>query len=169
MSEEVKFVKDNERLEQVTIGVGNWRNFRGERTESNKSGARKFNIFLPPDVADYLADVGWYVKSKEPYREGDDVTYFLEIEASYDTKGGQFAPPEIKMIAYDGKETYLSEENVGILDKSDIEYADLEIRPYNWDVNGKKGCKAYLVSLDAHLRKPRRALNAALRRDEEEE
>ena len=169
MSEEVKFVKDNERLEHVTIGVGNWRNFRGERTENNKSGARKFNIFLPPDVADYLADVGWYVRTRDPYREGDDPTYFLEIEASYDTKGGQFAPPEITMVTYDGRETHLTEENVGLLDKSDIEDAELEIRPYNWNVNGKRGCKAFLVELTVHLRKPRRALNANLRRDEEEE
>ena len=66
-------------------------------------------------------------------------------------------------------ESYLSEENVGILDSVDIDHATVEIRPYNWDVNGKTGVKAYVRELLVYARPPRRALNGSLRNDDEEE
>lgn len=171
MVEERKWVRDNERLDHVTIGVGNWRNFSGEKTEINKLGLRKFNIFLPHDLAMDLLDIGWNVKEHAPYREGDDATYTLEIEASYDTKEGRFPKPLVKLIAYDGTETLLSEETIGMLDRADIEEATVEFRPNNWEVNGRWGCKAYLQELDVYLKKPRMARNARLnsREDEEEE
>jgi hypothetical protein len=46
-----------------------------------------------------------------------------------------------------GTRTYLNEDNVNILDSADIRHADLIIREYRWDVNGKQGVKAYLQSL----------------------
>ena len=168
MSERI-WVKDNERLEHVTIGNRRWRNFRGERSENNKMGRRLFNIFLPEPLAKELKEIGWHVKTHQPYREGDDPSYTLEIEASYDTKGGRFAPPVVTMVAYDGVETALTEETIGMLDTADIQEALVEFRPNNWEVNHKWGCKAYLVELTAYLKMPRRARNASLRDQEDEE
>ena len=168
MSERV-WVKDNERLEHVTIGVGHWRNFSGEKTENNKSGRRLFNIFLPESLAMELKDIGWNVKQHDPYREGDDPSYTLEIEASYDTKGGRFPVPLVKMVAYDGVETLLTEETIGMLDRADIQESTVEFRPNNWEVNDRWGCKAYLQELVVYLRMPRRARNASLNRYEEED
>lgn len=169
MSEERKWVKDNEKLEHVTIGSGNWRNFSGERTEINRLGLRKFNIFLPEGLAEELMDIGWNVKRHEPYREGDDPSYTLEIEASYDTKGGKFPVPVVTLIAYDGTRTELTEETIGMLDRADIDEATVTIRPNNWEVNERWGCKAYLEEMDVYLRMPRRARDARLNRNEEEE
>lgn len=163
------WVRDNERLEHVTIGVGNWRNFRGERTENNKNGRRVFNVFLPEELARDLKEIGWNVKEHEPYQENGDSSYTLEIEASYDTKNGQFPPPLVRMTAYDGTEVLLSEETIGQLDQADIADATVEFRPYNWDVNGKWGCKAYLQELNVLLKMPRRARNASLRRQDEDD
>ena len=168
MSEEVKFVKDNEILEHVYVAPGGYRNFRGERTENNKAGNRVFSVFLPREVGEYLIDIGWNVKVKPPYREGDDDQFQLDIFVSYDTKGGKFPVPIVKTVSYDGVEAELTQETVGMLDTADIIEAKVEIRPYNWHVNDKRGCKAMLHEITAYLRKPRRALNASLRIEEEE-
>ena len=169
MTEERAWVRDNEKLEHVTIGFGNWRNFSGEKTDRNKTGKRVFNIFLPRDLAEELKAIGWYVKSHEPYREDGDTSYTLEIEVSYDTKGGQFPKPIVKMISYDGVETLLNEDTIGMLDSADIEDATVEFRPHNWTVNDKWGCKAYLHELKVYLKEPRRARDARLNRREEDD
>ena len=169
MAEERLYVKDNERLDHVTIGVGKWRNFSGVKTETNRFGTRKFNIFLPRGLATELLEIGWYVKEHAPYREDDDPFYTLEIEASYDTHEGKFPIPLVKMVSYDGVEVLLNEETIGQLDKADISEATVEIRPNNWrNANGKSGCKAYLQELIVYLKKPRMARDATLRREEED-
>ena len=38
----------------------------------------------------------------------------------------------------------MNENTVGELDNIDIANADLIISPYHWEVNGKRGVKAYL-------------------------
>ena len=81
---------------------------------------------------------------------------------------GQY-PPTVILISHDGARTYLNEENIGILDSTDIERADLEIRPYNWEVNGKTGTKAYVKELVSTAKPPRRALNARMNRRDEED
>jgi hypothetical protein len=45
----------------------------------------------------------------------------------------------------------------------------VEIRPYNWDVNGRQGTKAYVRELLVYARPPRRALNGGFRNEEEED
>ena len=156
-------VNENVRLEDVRIGIGGYRNFSGNKTEYNKTGDRKFTIFLPEDVAAELEDIGWYVKHKPPYREGDDPQYQMDISVAFDPY-----PPSICLISYDGVRTYLNKSNVSVLDSTDIARADLELRPYNWEVNGKTGCKAYLKELVVTAKPPRRSLNAGMHRDHDE-
>ena len=158
-------VRENVRLEDVTIGWGSYRNFSGTKTEYNRAGERKFSVFLPQAVADELENLGWYIKHKPPYREGDDPQNQLDVAVAFDPY-----PPTVILIAHDGTKTYLNEDTVGLLDNTDIEKADLEIRPYNWEVNGKTGTKAYAKELVVTAKAPRRALNARMnRRDEEED
>ena len=155
-------VEENVRLEDVRIGFGGYRNFSGTKTEFNKAGERRFSIFLPRDVADELESLGWHIKHKPPYREGDDPQNQMDIALAF----GQY-PPTVILTSHDGTRTYLTEDTVGLLDTTDIDRADLEIRPYNWEVNGKTGTKAYVRELVVTAKAPRRALNASMRRDDD--
>lgn len=154
-------VEENVVIENAQI---RFRNFSGTKTEFNKAGNRQFSIFLPKDTADALEEAGWYIKHKPPRNEGDDPRNQLDVSVMF----GKY-PPIIKLISHDGVESYLNEENVGILDTVDIDHATVEIRPYNWEVNGKTGVKAYVRELLAYARPPRRALNGGFARDDEEE
>ena len=162
-------VHENERLEHAYIPRGTFRNFSGAVSEFNKAGVRKFSILLPDEVAQEMEEIGWYIRHRPSRNEEDGTMNILDIEASYDTKDGRFQPPIVKVISWDGAETLLKEETIGVLDHMDIEDATVEIRPYNWEVNGKSGCKAYLQQMDVYARKPRRALNASMRRNEDDE
>lgn len=151
-------VENNEVLKHVFIGTGTFRNFSGAVSTYNKSGERKFSVFLPEELARDLMDIGWYIKEKPPYREGGDPQFQLDIAVGYDRW-----PPVVKLTSYDGTVSYLTEDNVGILDSLDIADATVEIRPHNWEVNGKTGCKAYLKELTVTARPPRSIRDASMR------
>jgi hypothetical protein len=55
-------------------------------------------------------------------------------------------PPKITLITGTGRQ-FLDEDTVNILDWAEFEAVDLIVRPYNWELNGKKGVKAYLKTM----------------------
>lgn len=156
-------VSENVIINDVNIAPGSYRNFSGIKNDFNKAGNRQFSVFLPADTAAVLEDQGWYIKHKPSKRDPELINNQLDIAVAFDKY-----PPMIKLVSYDGATSYLNEENVGILDSVDIQKADMEIRPYNWDVNGKTGTKAYLKELTVTARPPRRALSGRMNSDEDE-
>lgn len=119
-----------------------YRNFSGEGSKFNIKGNRNFSLIIDdPAVADELVAQGWNVKIREPKEEGDNPFIHLPVKVKFNDRG-----PRIYLITGD-RRNELDEESVGILDNVDIISVDLDIRPYDWEVNGKTGRTAYLHSM----------------------
>lgn len=125
-------------LEDVRIG---FRNFVGAEGKFNRAGDRNFAAFLPADIAAQMLRDGWNVKHLNPRDEEEEPQAYLQVAVNF---GGR--PPRIVMITGKGK-TSLGEEEVSLLDWAEIKHVDLILNPYEWEVSGKTGVKAYLQSL----------------------
>lgn len=131
-------INKNITIENARIG---FRNFSGKEGRFNPAGRRNFCVFLDSDVAPGLQEDGWNVKYLQPREKGDEPQAYLQVAVSYAN-----IPPKIVLITGNGK-TVLNEDNVGMLDWAEISNVDLVIRPYNYDVNGKTGVKAYCKTM----------------------
>ena len=119
-----------------------YRNFSGVGSEFNREGERNFAIYIgDEDIANELRDRGWNVKIKPPREDGDDPFMFLPVKIKFNDRG-----PSVYLVT-GNKKTPLNENTVSCLDDIDILSVDLDIRPYDWDVNGKTGRTAYLQSI----------------------
>ena len=125
-------------LENARIG---FRNFSGKEGKYNPAGRRNFCAFLETALARTLVKDGWNVRWLAPRDEQEEPQAYLQVAVSYEN-----IPPKIVMITSGGK-TLLDEDSVTELDWAELAEVDLIIRPYNWDVNGKKGVKAYVKAM----------------------
>ena len=119
-----------------------YRNFSGTGSKFNREGDRNFAVVIPDqDLADELVNRGWNVKIKPPRDEDDTPFMFLPVKIKFNERG-----PKVYLQSGD-KMVELDEESIDCLDDVDILSVDLDIRPYDWEVNGKQGRTAYLQSI----------------------
>ena len=119
-----------------------FRNFEGKEDQYNRAGNRNFAILLPPELADQLRRDGWNVKTLKAREEGDVEQPYIQVNVGY-----KVAPPTIVMITKKNR-TFLTEDEVALLDSADIKTVDLIFTPYNWSMpNGSSGIKAYLKKM----------------------
>ena len=122
-----------------------YRNFAGAPSKFNREGDRNFAVVIEDqDIAEALTEKGWNVKIKPPREEGDEPFMFLPVKVKFNERG----PRVYLQNSLGGRNRVtLDEDTVGILDNVDITNVDLDIRPYDWDVQGKTGRTAYLQSI----------------------
>ena len=125
-----------------------FKNFRGEGGKFNKEGDRNFAVVIPnEEIAEALQNdlnrygVGWNVKIKAPREEGDAPFMYLPVKVKFNERG-----PAIYLES--GKHRVkLNEDTVSMLDEIDILSVDMNIRPYDDEINGKPFRAAYLQSI----------------------
>ena len=118
-----------------------FRNFGGLEGKFNPKGNRNFCVFLEHESALELEADGWNIKWLDPIDVADDRQGYIQVAVAYSN-----IPPKIVLISGQGK-TVLDESTVDMLDWAELDTVDIIIRPYEWEVNGKAGIKAYVKSL----------------------
>ena len=120
-----------------------FKNFEGRGDKFNREGDRNFSLLIEdPETADALADRGWNVKIK-PGRDEDEEPFMrLPVKVKFTEYG-----PNVYLRTGD-RVNKLDEESIGCLDNIDIASVSMDIRPYDWEVNGRTGRTAYLQSME---------------------
>ena len=120
-----------------------YRNFSGAASKFNREGDRNFAVIIEDeDVANTLIDTGWNVKIKPPRDEDDAPFMYLPVKVKFNERG-----PKAYLMSGSNRVT-LDEDSISCLDDIDIMSVDLDIRPFDWEVNGKQGRTAYLQSIE---------------------
>lgn len=119
-----------------------YRNFSGVASKYNREGDRNFAVVIEDqDIADALVNEGWNVKIKPPREDGDAPFMYLPVKVKFTDRG-----PTVYLKTGNATNR-LDEESINCLDNIDILAVDLDLRPYDWEVNGKMGRSAYLQSI----------------------
>lgn len=124
-----------------------FRNFEGREEKYNRKGDRNFGLIIEdPEVAQQLAEDGWNIKELTPknnddYDDTPEIIYWLPVTVRFDN-----VPPKVMLVTR-RKKTRLNEDNINTIDYANIAKVDLTVTPYDWEVNGKSGTKAYLQTM----------------------
>lgn len=124
-----------------------FRNFEGREEKYNRKGDRNFGLVIEDrEVAEQLLADGWNIKELTPknnddYDDAPEVIYWLPVTVRFDN-----VPPKVMLVTR-RKKTRLNEDNINTVDYANIAKVDLTVTPYDWEVNGKSGTKAYLQTM----------------------
>lgn len=120
-----------------------YRNFSGVGSKFNREGDRNFSVVIPnQEIADQLIEQGWNVKIKDPRDGYEDPFMTLQVKVKFNGKG------PAAYIKSGNSLTKLNEDTIDMLDDIDIASVSMDLRPYDWNVNGKEGRTAYLHAIN---------------------
>lgn len=116
-----------------------YKNFSGEASKFNPNGNRTFCVILDEQQAVELENQGWNVKRTKAKPEYDlESIPYIEVQARFDNY-----PPKVVMVV-NNTNIKLDEETISELDQENFDRIDLIISGSSWEMNGRKGIKAYL-------------------------
>ena len=139
-----------------------FRNFEGRGDKFNREGDRNFSLLIEdPNTAEAMKREGWNVRIK-PGRDIDEEPFMrLPVKIKFTDYGP-------KVYLWTGnRRNELDEESIACLDNIDIESVNMDIRPYDWEVNGRTGRTAYLQTIEVFQRVDRFQERYANMRNEE--
>lgn len=137
---QIRFRNDILEIEDARII---YRNFEGVATKFNREGDRNFAVIIPnEEIKDQLVENGWNVKIKPARDENDSPFMFLPVKIKFNSRGPSAYIKSGEAV------TRLNQETIGMLDEIDILSVDLDVRPYDWEVNDKTGRTAYLQAIN---------------------
>ena len=126
-------------------------NFEGRGSMYNREGDRNFSIRIEDEeLANKLADMGWNVKIK-PGRDADEGPFMrLDVKVKYTQRDdGSVNGPKAYLWSGNNR-TELDEDSIGCLDHIERDCVNLDVRPYDWEINGRTGRSAYLQSIEVY-------------------
>lgn len=118
-----------------------FRNFAGQEGPFNAAGDRNFCVIIDQEDAERMLNDGWNIKYLDAREEGEPDVPYIQVRVNFKQR-----PPRVVMLTSTSRQS-LNEDMVETLDWANIQNADLICRGYEWEVQGKKGVKAYLQSL----------------------
>lgn len=119
-----------------------YRNFSGVGSKYNREGDRNFVVIIPSEeIKDELIAHGWTPKIKPPREAGDSPFMYLPVKIKFNSRGPAAYVESGKSVQR------LTEDTIDMLDEIDIQSVDMDLRPYDWEVNGNEGRSAYLQAI----------------------
>lgn len=127
---------------QIDDAIICFRNFEGRGDKFNREGDRNFAVIIETEeMRDALLERGWNVKTKPPREDGDEPFMYLPVKVKFNDRG-----PKVHLVS-GRSDNILDEDSIHRLDRIYIASVDMDIRPYDWEVQGKAGRTAYLQSM----------------------
>lgn len=131
-----------------------FKNLSGRRTDYNPAGGKRDFAVVLDNYEDIqtLVDIGFDIKYFKKKNEEDlDVPYLkVKVNFRYDDDGNLIAP---HVYIVNGKsKTLLTPVTIGEVDRADIKFCDLVIKPYFYNnVAGRSGVSAYLDKMYVNI------------------
>ena len=134
------------RVNNIEIEDGQiiFRNFSGKVSENNPKGIRTVTFVIPEEIKDKLISDGWNVRLYIPKNDPEALPiYILEATVCYRNKAGEPQDPHVFIVKSDGL-MHVTEDIAFTLDSYDILKVDAVLRPFYWEMNGRRGIRPYV-------------------------